>query len=229
MFSSGRSGYAEILDRYPRLRSWGKMFRISASLLNVAVGVCVSMALLSTGAAAADPAADPNQDVIGMKYAAAKGVLGQANLTAVVATVVGDRLPQDECRVVSTSKPTFLDQSGDSKGNLIQVNLNCFLSASVTDPGFSAGNTMSSAQAVRDADVEETLEWKQTAGGQKWCQQAAIEHPEWVPISGCPDWEQTADGQEWCQEAQIEHPEWCRSQDARSTSAPIHIYVDGAA
>ena len=188
------------------------MLRNTAIFVGVAVGGCVWMALLSTGAAAADPA----PDVIGAVLSGERSP-GSAGYTTEVATVVGDRLPQDECRVVSTSK-----LPGSSTWNLIQVNLNCYPSG-----GFSAGDNMPVAEAIRDAEEQETLEWKASAGGQKWCQQTAIEHPEWVPISGCPEWQQTADGQEWCQEAQIEHPEWCRPPEARSTPAPIHIYVDG--
>ena len=65
------------------------MLRNTAIFVGVAVGGCVSMALLSTGAAAADPA----PDVIGKKYSAAKGLLGSAGYTTEVATVVGDQLP----------------------------------------------------------------------------------------------------------------------------------------
>ena len=179
-----------------------EMFGISAISIDIAVGACASMALLSAGVAVAAPAPDP--DVIGKKYSVARGLLGDVGVTTVVATVFGDKLPQEECRVVSTSKPP-----GSSKGNLVQVNLSCYLSASATDPGFSAGNNMPDAHGVRDATQQDSLEWKQTAGGQKWCQSAEIEHPEWVPISGCQEWEQSADGQAWCKTAQIEHPEWC--------------------
>jgi hypothetical protein len=196
------------------------MLKTTAIFVGVAVSGWISMALVSTGTAAADTAADLREEIIGKTYSAAKGLVGAKGYTSEVVTTAGDRLSQDECRVVSASQ-----KPGGSEGNVMQVNLNCYPSG-----GYSAGNNAPDAEKVRDAEAQENLAWKQTAGGQKWCQEAAVEHPEWVPISGCPEWQQTADGEEWCQEAQTEHPEWCRPpQNAGSTSAPIHIYVDGAA
>lgn len=154
-----------------------KLIAIAAAA--AAATACASMSLLSTGIAAADP------DVVGQTYSDAKAALSDADMTPVVATVLGGKLPQDQCYVVSTSKPTFLDQGGSSKGDLIQVNLNCYPPATTTKPGFSAGNNGPAAQAVRDTKKQQELEWKKTADGQKWCEEAQIEHPEWGPIEGC--------------------------------------------
>ena len=144
-----------------------------------ASAACASMSLVSTGVAAADP------DVVGQAYWEAKGALSQAGMTPVVATVLGAQLPQDQCYVVSTSKSRFLDQGGYSKGNLIQVNLNCFPPATTTKPGFSAGNHGPAAEAVRDTIKQEELKWKKSADGQEWCEEVQTEHPESGPIEGC--------------------------------------------
>ena len=50
-----------------------------------------------------------------MKYSDARAQLRQVNLTPIVATVVGDRLPQNQRYVTSATETTFLDQSGASR------------------------------------------------------------------------------------------------------------------
>jgi hypothetical protein len=141
---------------------------------------CASITMVTVGVAAADP------DVVGKRYSDAKGVFSAANLTPVVATAVGDKLSQDQCFVVSTSQPTFLDQAGSSKGDLILVNLSCFPKpATANSLGFSAANNAPDAQAVRVTHEQESLKWKKTAEGQKWCAEAQTEHPEWGAIPGC--------------------------------------------
>lgn len=145
-----------------------------------AAAACGSVALLGSGVAAAAP------DVVGKKYSDAKAELSQANLKPVVATVVGDRLPQSQCYVTGITQATFLDQGGDSKGDTVMVHLNCYpKSASAGDPGFSEGNLGPDARAVRATQAEETREWQQGPKGQKWCADAAVEHPEWGPIDWC--------------------------------------------
>jgi len=52
---------------------------------------------------------------INMKYSDARAQLRQVNLTPIVATVVGDRLPQNQRYVTSATETTFLDQSGASR------------------------------------------------------------------------------------------------------------------
>lgn len=141
---------------------------------------CASMALVSAGVAAADP------DVVGKSYADAKGVFSAAGLTPRVATVVGDQLPQNQCFVASTSKPTFLDQAGASKGDMILVNLNCYpRQASAVNPGYSAGNHAPAVVAIRATQDEQSKEWMGTPEGQKWCHEALQEHPDWGSIPGC--------------------------------------------
>jgi hypothetical protein len=140
----------------------------------------IGCALLSVGVAAADP------DVVGKQYADAKSDFGAANLIPQVATVVGDQLPQDRCFVVSTSQPTFLDQNGISRGDVILVNLSCYpRQATAVNPGFSAGNLSHAAKAIRATQDEQAKEWMGTPDGQKWCHDALTKNPEWGSIPGC--------------------------------------------
>jgi hypothetical protein len=150
-----------------------------------AVAACVLMALLGAGVAAAGPGAS---DVVGMTYASAKAAFSEAGVTPVVATVFGDRLPQDQCYVVSVSQATFLNQNPPvaSGGTQVQVNLSCYpKDATARNPGFSTGNGAPDAEAIRNRSKQEELAWKKTALGQKWCAQAQEKHPEWGVIEGC--------------------------------------------
>lgn len=140
---------------------------------------CVSTALLSLGVAAADP------DVVGKQYTDAKGEFSAASLIPHVATVVGDQLPQDQCFVVSTSQPTFLDQAGTSRGDLVLVNLSCYPKATAVNPGFSAGNLSPAVKAIRATQDQQSKEWMATPDGQKWCHAALMKNPEWGSIPGC--------------------------------------------
>lgn len=135
---------------------------------------------LGAGTATAVP------DVVGKRYSDAKASLSAANLTPVVATVVGDRVPRDQCFVVSTSQIAFLDQSGASKHNVVQVNLSCYTKpATASNPGLSAANNAADAEAVRRTSNEETEAWQRSADGQKWCAEAQDEHPDWGHIPWC--------------------------------------------
>jgi len=150
-------------------------------IIGAAGAACVSMAFLGSGVSTAAP------DVVGMKYSDAAAKLNEANLTPVVATVVGDRLPRSECFVTGTTDATFLNQGGKSKGDLIMVHLNCYpKTASASNPGYSAGNNAPDAEAVRSTVKKEFEEWLQSENGLKWCADTAEEHPDWGHIDGCP-------------------------------------------
>ncbi len=111
-----------------------------------------SLFAFGTGLAAA-------QDVVGMTYADAQSELSSAGSTAILGTVVGDKLPLEECFVVSTSSPTFIDQGGSPRSGEIRLNLSCYPQpATAHNPGFSAGNNQPDAQAVRDAVEQQQAE-----------------------------------------------------------------------
>lgn len=148
-----------------------------------AAAVCAVAALSTAGVAVAEPGVD---DAVGRRYAEAKAAFSQANLTPVVATVIGDKLPQDQCWVVSVSQVSLLDGNGFLRGDRVQVNLNCYPKpATALNPGFSAADNSQDAVAVRDTSAKEELHWKQTDQGQRWCAMALDKHPEWAPIEGC--------------------------------------------
>jgi len=165
--------------------------------------------------------ADQAPDVVGKTFAEAKGLLGKAGMTAVVATVVGDRAAsRDDCFVVSMTSRTPLDAGGKTAAyNQAQVNLNCYGGqADKGTPGYSQGNLGPDAVAVRATRDLATKKWKATPEGQKFCANAEAEHPEWVPIPDCHSkqeeqailtkmWKATPDGQAWCAKNEAEHPE----------------------
>jgi hypothetical protein len=147
-----------------------------------AVAACALPLLVSPGIAAADP------DVVGMRYGEAKGVIFKENMKPVVATVFGDRVPQDQCFVVSTSKVTSRNSSGTAAYNpVLQVNLSCYskTTADGKSPGFSAGNFGADVEAVRAGDVAATKKWKQSTDGQAWCAKTEKAHPDWGPLEDC--------------------------------------------
>jgi hypothetical protein len=146
----------------------------------ICVGACASLLWPGSGIAAADP------DVVGKQYWEAKNLLSQANLTPVVATVVGDRVPQDQCYVASISKVSSRDASGNATTNQVQVNLNCYARpAGATAPGLSAGDSSQPSQKIRDGYDEADKNWKQSPEGQQWCAETATEHPDWGPLKYC--------------------------------------------
>ena len=111
----------------------------------------VSMAFFGTGVAAAD-------DYAGQMYADASSALSKAGLTGVVATRVGDKLPQDEC-IVTHSQTSSFTNTFDA-ANAIQTNpgtqvllyLNCNAPvASATTPGNSLGSPEGRAAAAQAA------------------------------------------------------------------------------
>lgn len=118
----------------------------------VAAGAWGLVILLSPGIAVADP------DIVGMRYFDAKAALSKANLTPVVATVLGGKLPHDQCYVVNMAPMRSFDQSG-STGDVMHVHLSCHPdSATAKNPGFSAGNNSPEAVAVRDTSEKEAME-----------------------------------------------------------------------
>jgi len=153
------------------------------STIASAAAIGAAAAVFGSGIAIADPDVT---DAVGRRYSEAKAAFNEANMTPVVASTVGDKLPQDQCWVVSVSRATFLAQGGASRGDVVQVSLNCYPKpATGLNPGFSAGNNAPDAQAVRETSEQEALEWRKSAQGQRWCESALGKHPEWAPIEGC--------------------------------------------
>jgi hypothetical protein len=205
-------------------------------MITTAAVFAAAMSLLGFGQGVAEAdSAIPN--VIGKTFGEAKGLLGQAGMTPVVATVLGDRASsQDQCYVVSMTKMTPLDSSGKTaQYNQVQVNLNCYTGQSDTkSPGYSKANLAPDAVAVRDTHDAADKAWKASPEGQKWCAKFEGEHPEYVPVPGCHSeaeekelaqkkWLASPDGQAWCAQSETDHPDWapiagCHpEQDASAT------------
>lgn len=189
-----------------------------------AVALCVGAVGLSASVGLGVAVAAP--DVIGKTYGEAKGILGQAGMSTLIATVVGDRAQQDECFVVSITQKTPLDSSGDPAAyNQVQVNLNCYVGQSDSKtPGYSKGNNSPEAVATRATSAEARKKWLASAQGQKWCVESEAANPEWAPIEGCHSaeefealqqkkWKASPEGQAWCAKAESENPDWAPIQD----------------
>ena len=175
-------------------------------------------------------------DVVGKTYGEAKGILGQAGMSTVVRSTLGDRAEPDKCYVVSTTQMTPLDSSGDPAAfKQVQVNLNCYTGESNRRaPGYSKANNSPEAVAVRATNDKVSKEWKATDKGQAWCAESELEHPDWAPIPDCHSeeeaqaivdkkWKASPEGQAWCTKFEGEHPEWAPipdcHQDAVQASA----------
>ena len=108
--------------------------------LNVLAGGAVAvmvvwLPMIGTGVATAD-------DYAGQTYADASSALSDAKLKGVIATRVGDTLPNDKCIVTHSQKAPWL--KGDKFGavtDTVLLSLNCNATvASATAPGNSAGS-----------------------------------------------------------------------------------------
>src|SRR4051794_10057302 len=114
--------------------------------------------LMGSGIASAD---DP--DILGLKYSEAKALISEADMTPVVATTVGDQLPQGQCRVVNASKVTTRNSSGEPDHLTMQLALTCYRAdANANSPGFSSADLGAPAVAVREQARLQTRDWKQT-------------------------------------------------------------------
>jgi len=92
----------------------------------------VALSLFGAGIASAD------DQVVGQTFKDAKAALAQQGMGVTVATTVGDRKDWYNCIVTSASKASFNDSSGNSTGNNMLVNLNCYAKyATGVWPGFS--------------------------------------------------------------------------------------------
>ena len=99
------------------------------------VATAVSMASFGAGIAAAD-------DYAGQTYAAATSALSAASLKGVIATRVGDTLPQDQCVVThSRNAPWIKGNKFKAVSDTVLLYLNCNATvASARTPGNSAAS-----------------------------------------------------------------------------------------
>jgi hypothetical protein len=136
----------------------------------------VSIVMFGSGVAAAD-------DYAGQTYADASSALSDAGMTGIISTVVGSRLPIDECLVTHSRMAPFVRDVGDAfahTGSEVLLSLNCNAAvASANAPGNSAGSSVGSAAKKK----QESIEWR--SRNPEWCALTESEHPEWAPLEGC--------------------------------------------
>ena len=129
----------------------------------------ISIAAFGSGTASADPYA-------GLTYGDAKSQISSMHQTPVIATVSGDQVATNDCIVVSSSRSSFLDSSGDGPDNEILVNLNC--NKGIAAPGKPGNSAMSAAgqQAKKEQKAATNISKDPTYCEQSdevlaWCQE----------------------------------------------------------
>ena len=116
----------------------------------VAASACI--ALFGSGVAAAD-------DYAGQTYADASSAASDAGLTVVVASRVGDKVPQDDCIVTSSQSAPFIH--GDDFSHVedtVQFNLNCnagYATAGMPGPSLASPEGREAKAAADEAAAEE--------------------------------------------------------------------------
>jgi hypothetical protein len=134
--------------------------RIKAVTAGVLAMTAVSTLVLSPGIAAAD-------DYAGQKYSDVTSKLGDANLTGVIATRVGDITEDDDCMVTSSEQAPWI--KGDDFApvtDTVLLNLNCNAGvASAKMSGNSKGSPEGKA-AMAEAQKEQQQEQAQAAADQ---------------------------------------------------------------
>lgn len=142
--------------------------------MNRAVAVvCSFTATLAAVAFSAGVAGASGPDLSGQTYGKAAEQLKGWGLTPVIASVVGDQLPTDDCIVTSSTRASNLDSSGRSRGpqTLLQLNCNQQL-AEPGKPGNSAaspaGRQMKSLQQ-QGTKLGRDYDAALAAGVEPWC------------------------------------------------------------
>lgn len=116
------------------------------------IGGIAALALMGSGAAAADS----TPDVAGQKYSDARATLSGAGVTPVVETTLGDQKAWPDCVVTRAQKRTVQPppNSGGSATTQMLVALNCDAGiASATAPGNSAASPQGKAAAAAAASA----------------------------------------------------------------------------
>ena len=129
-------------------------------------GAAALLALFGAGSASAV------NEYAGQTYAdAASSISGWG--TPVVATRVGSFLPTDQCMVSGSRDASFLDGSGQSRGGIVLLDLNC--NAATAASGHPGNSTASpegaAAKLMRDRGVTYSEDYDEAvaAGEDFWC------------------------------------------------------------
>ena len=130
-----------------------------------AAAAAACMALFGTGVAAAAP------DVVGQTYADASSAIDEAGSTAIIASTVGGRLPQDECIVTNAWDAPFvrdMDFSGEfgHADSEVMLALNCngdHATATSAGPSLGSPEGREAKAAADEAAAAEQQELEQVS------------------------------------------------------------------
>jgi hypothetical protein len=148
-------------------------------LLVLGAGACGAAAVALT--LAGGGVANADDQVVGQYYKDAKAALAQKGMTPVVATTVGDRKDWDNCIVTSATRATFKDSSGNSTGNNMLVNLNCYAKyGTYLWPGYSLQSPQGRKMWEADMAAKEQKEAAAAAAAEQAEQDqlAAVDAPQ---------------------------------------------------
>ncbi|ULE35301.1 hypothetical protein [Mycobacterium sp. IDR2000157661] len=118
--------------------------------IGAVVSAAAAMALLGTATAAAN-------DYVGQTFEDASEAMDEDGVDPIVATVVGDQLPEDDCIVTNAFDAPFLRGVGDDfeySEDEVLVSLNCAGAyATATNPGTSVAHPLG-REAKSEAEEE---------------------------------------------------------------------------
>lgn len=137
------------------------------------IGV-VAAAFLIASTFGAGVAAASGPDLSGQTYGKAAEQISSWGWKPVIASVVGDQLPTDECIVTSATKSNSLDSSGRPRAGSFLLHLNC--NQALASPG-KAGNSAATPEGRKMKQQEATAENFENAvaatGKISWCEASA--------------------------------------------------------
>jgi beta-lactam-binding protein with PASTA domain len=131
-------------------------------LMVLAAAAGAAITVFSTGVASAQG----SPSVSGKKYSEASQTLENAGYTVKVSNRVGGQLAQDDCLVTDQRDSSTPFAVGGDKTVLLSLNCTAVLSAASPE-----GRAAKKQQA--------TVEWEKTPGGQQWCEESRVKHPDW--------------------------------------------------
>jgi hypothetical protein len=118
--------------------------------VRVVAVIGTALTLLASFSGLASAKSDP---FVGKKYSEAVAAASDVGADSVIETVIGSRLPTDDCLVTTWSRSSFLGIGGEKRKGTFLFNLNCNdVVASAGSPGNSASSPQGK-QAIRNIKV----------------------------------------------------------------------------
>lgn len=139
------------------------------SIVAVVAGAAIAQAALVPGSAAAD-------SLTGKTYSEVAAKISEWDGKAIIKSVIGSRLPTDECVVTNWHRGSFRTSSGGKRGGEFLLTLNC--NARVAGPGVPGNSAVTAAGKQAKKDQEFALRisknpagCQESAAKMEWCQQ----------------------------------------------------------